>query len=213
MPYKNDVFISYKRGKISEEWLQDVFYPFFYDELNNALPFEPKIFVDKTGLTPGVDFSNELFSNLIFSKCLVSIWSPPYFRRSEWCLKEFLTMRYKQEYYQLSALTMPKTLVWPIMYRTVQPLPVAVKSISYLDYSDYNFVGPVKQSPLIIDLQKKLKADIASLVNIILHAPAYNEYWDTPEGSNKLISGLKDYLEQNDNFDNPFQNPITWPKE
>ncbi|HTF29949.1 MAG TPA: toll/interleukin-1 receptor domain-containing protein, partial [Flavitalea sp.] len=154
MPYKNDVFISYKRGKISEEWLQDVFYPFFYDELNNALPFEPKIFVDKTGLTPGVDFSNELFSNLIFSKCLVSIWSPPYFRRSEWCLKEFLTMRYKQEYYQLSALTMPKTLVWPIMYRTVQPLPVAVKSISYLDYSDYNFVGPVKQSPLIIDLQK-----------------------------------------------------------
>ena len=112
MPYINDVFISYKRGRINEQWLTDIFLPIFSNFLNDALPFDPKIFVDRTGLTPGVLFRDELFINLLYSKCIVSIWSPPYFRKSEWCVKEFLTMKNRKEFCQLSLLTMSKTLIW-----------------------------------------------------------------------------------------------------
>lgn len=214
MPYINDVFISYKRGRVNEQWLNEIFLPYFEDQLNNALPYEPKIFVDKTGLTPGVDFANELFSNLIYSKCLVSIWSPPYFRRSEWCLKEFLTMRFKQEYYKLSEMTTPKTLLWPVMYRKVNPLPIAVQSINYLDYSKYNLIGDAFfKSEKFLELQEQLQNEIQTVVDIIEDAPPYNDYWDSSEGRSEILQALKDYFDKNDDFDKPFQKPILWPKK
>lgn len=215
MPYINDVFISYKRGKVNEQWLNEIFLPYFENELDNILPFKPKIFVDKTGLTPGVDFTNELFRNLIFSKCLVSIWSPPYFRKSEWCITEFLTMRFKQEYHKLDAFTTPKTLLWPIMYRKVDPLPAAIKNINYLDYSEYNVVGEAFfKSEKFIKFQEQLQTEIKSIAEIILAAPDYNPYWDTPEGRKEITTVLQDYFTSNSDFDHPpVQTPITWSKK
>jgi hypothetical protein len=212
MPYINDVFISYKRGKVNEQWLNDIFLPFFENELDNILPTTPRIFVDKSGLTPGVDFENELFKNLIFSKCMVSIWSPPYFRKSEWCVMEYLTMRFKQDYHKLNAFTTPKTLLWPIMYRKVDPLPPAIQNITYLDYSDYNVVGEAFfKSEKFIKFQEKLQGDIKSIADIIISAPPYNAYWDTPQGRTEMLQLLKEYFDSNSDFEQPpAQTPITW---
>lgn len=212
MDYAYDVFISYKRGRINEQWLNETFFPFFQDYLNNELPHEPKIFIDTTGLTPGVDFSNELFNNLLLSKCLVSILSPPYFRRSEWCVKEFLTMKYRQEQFKLGSTTKPKTLIWPIIYREIQPLPDLAKNISLLDYSEFNVVGEAfTKSEKYLRFQEKLQDDIRSIAEIIVNVPPLDVAIETDEGRKKIIDELNIYFEGN--FDAgaiPTQSPIAW---
>ncbi len=212
MPYINDVFISYKRGRINEQWLNEIFLPYFSDYLNNALPYEPKIFVDKSGLTPGVDFSNELFRNLLYSKCLVSIWSPPYFRRSDWCLKEFLTMKYREQYMNLSADTIPQTLIWPVLYREITPMPDLVSKITYLDYSDFNVVGEAFfRTEKFLAFQEKLQSDINTISNIIVNVPPLSAEWDTPDGRKQVLRELNQYLADKCELETiPSQKPISW---
>ncbi len=212
MAYLYDVFISYKRGKINEQWLSEIFLPFFKEYLNDNLPHEPKIFIDTSALTPGVDFSNELFRNLMYSKCMVSIWSPPYFRRSEWCVKEFLTMKYKQEHHKLGADTVPRTLIWPVLYRDIDPFPELAHHISYLDYSDFNVVGEAFfKSDKFLKFQEKLQADICSIADIINNVPDMDPFFETSEGRTKTIAELNRYfagkVEQTETIT---QNPITW---
>lgn len=213
MPYQFDVFISYKRGRINDQWLTEIFLPFFESYLDDELPHRPKIFLDKTGLTPGVDFNNELFQNLICSKCLVAICSPPYFRRSEWCIKEFLTMKYMQEYYKLGVHTVPRTLIWPVIYREIQPLPDIIKNINFLDYSEFNVVGEAFfKSEKSLKFQEKLQEDISTISDIILNVPPLNPIMETAEGRKQLLKELNAYLEKNaeDADSVPKQNPISW---
>lgn len=212
MPYLYDVFISYKRGPVNEQWLTQIFLPYFKDYLDNALPFQPQIFVDQTGLTPGVDFDNELFKNLIYSKCLVCILSPPYFRRSEWCIKEFLTMKYRQELLQLDAHTVPQTLIWPILYREISPMPELIKKMTYLDYSEFNVVGEAFfKTQKFLDFQEKLQNNINTIADIILHVPPLDASLETPEGRRKILAELNAYLAANSaTEENVKQNPITW---
>lgn len=212
MPYQYDVFISYKRGRINEQWLNEIFFPFFENYLDNELSETPRIFIDKTGLSPGVNFSNELFRSLMNSKCMLSIWSPPYFRKSEWCVKEFFTMQYKQEFYKLNAGTMPLTLIWPILYRDIEPMPDIIKHINYLDYSNFNVVGEAfSRSEKYLQLQEKLQDDIASLVEIINNAPPMDPLFETPEGQEQTIKALTTYFEnKGGEVVEHFQKPISW---
>lgn len=211
MPYKNDVFISYKRGRINEQWLNEIFLPLFSDNLNNVLPHDPVIFVDKSGLTPGVDFNDELFINLLYSKCIVSIWSPPYFRKSEWCIKEFLTMKYRQEVLELSPLTNPKTLIWSVLYREIEPIPKIASGLHYLDYTDFNVVGDAFfRSSRYIEIQEKMQDDIKTLADIIMHVPPLKPEWETNEGRQQIANELNEYFNKNYSDDQPKQDPISW---
>jgi TIR domain len=211
MPYINDVFISYKRGKINEQWLNEIFYPLFYQFLNDALPHEPKVFIDRSGLTPGVNFNDELFINLIYSKCIVSIWSPPYFRRSEWCVKEFLTMKHRQEILELSPLTNPKSLIWSVLYREVEPIPEVAAGLSYLDYTEFNLVGDAFfKTEKYLKMQEKMKSDIKTIAEIISKAPPLKPDWETAEGRVKIVAELNEYFKKNKLENEQKQEPISW---
>jgi hypothetical protein len=212
MAYLYDVFISYKRGRINEQWLKDIFLPVFEDYLNNELPHQPKIFIDTTALTPGVDFSNELFRNLMYSKCMVSIWSPPYFRKSEWCVKEFLTMKFKQEHFKINEATIPRTLIWPVLYRDIDPLPDIASHLSYLDYSEFNVVGEAFfRNEKFLKLQEKMQEDICSIAEIINNVPPMDPFFETPEGRQKTIKDLQTYFEGKVEQAEPItQTPISW---
>jgi TIR domain len=197
MDYINDVFISYKRGKINEQWLNEIFYPLFYDYLNNELDHEPKIFVDTSNLTPGVSFNDELFRNLVYSKCFVSIWSPPYFRRSDWCIKEYLTMNYQQGLYKITANSQPSTLIWPILYREIDVIPNFAKNMHYLDYSKFNVVGdPFFKSELYLEFQKKLQGDIKSIATIIKKIPPLHDDLKDENGKARIIEEINAFLSE-----------------
>ncbi|MVM29382.1 hypothetical protein GO755_05005 [Spirosoma sp. HMF4905] len=215
MPYINDVFISYKRGRIIEQWINEIFLPLFTENLDYELPDPPKIFIDSTGLTPGVGYWDELFVNLFYSKCIVSIWSPPYFRRSEWCVKEFLTMKHRQELWELGPLKMPKTLIWPVIYREVNPLPEIASGLQYSNYSEFNLVGDAffKTKSYLL-FQKKLQKDIKYVSEIILHAPPLNTEWETYEGKAKIISTLNEYFSKVQGIESTInQKLVTWSEK
>ena len=213
MPYQYDVFVSYKRGRINEQWLNEIFFPFFENYLDNELPHTPRIFIDKTGLTPGVDFSNQLFRSLMYSKCMLSIWSPPYFRKSEWCVKELLTMQYKQDHHKIGVATVPRTLIWPILYREIDELPSFVKNINYLDYSKFNVVGEAFfKSEKSLEFQEKLQEDICSIVDIINNVPDIDPVFETAEGQVSTLALLAEYFKTKtgEGGDHPTQKPISW---
>jgi hypothetical protein len=212
MPYVNDVFISYKRGRINEQWVEENFLPMFEELLDNALPHKPRIFVDKTALAPGVDFSNALFYNLIFSKCIVSIWSPPYFRRSEWCVKEFLTTKFKQDVlFQLNEQTQPTALIWPVIFRKLTAIPPIANRMSYLDYSDFAIVGDdFFKSPLYTKLQQRMINDIPSIAEMIVNAPVLDPKWETPEGKSTLITQVNAFFGRHETDENLSQGLISW---
>jgi hypothetical protein len=211
MPYINDVFISYKRGKINEQWLNEIFLPLFTDYLSNELPFDPKIFVDTNDLTPGVFFNEELFINLLYSKCLVSIWSPPYFNKSIWCVMEFLTMKHRQELLKLTPLTKPKSLICSIMYREVSPIPDIAEGITYMNYTDFNLVGDAFfKTEKYLGFQQKLQKDIKIIGEIIKNAPALNPVWETPGGRKQIEEELISYFAKHNLSTDQKQQPISW---
>lgn len=211
MKYLNDVFISYKRSQLNEQWMEEIFLPLFREYLNNLLEKDANIFIDKTGLTNGADFNNELFKNLVYSKSFVSVWSPPYFRKSEWCIKEFLTMKYQQQLYNISTDGKPSTLIWPIVYRKLaNPLPPIINNINYLDYSDFNVVGDAFfKTELYIKFQFKLQNDIQSIADIIINAPELHEDLKTIEGKKKVQQEINDYLITNDITNESIKQSIT----
>lgn len=213
MEYINDVFISYKRGWINEQWLEQIFLPHFKEYLNELLPNPPVIFVDKTGLIAGVDFSQELFRNLVYSRSFVSIWSPPYFRRSEWCVKEFLTMKYQQELYQIAPGGTPPTLIFPLLLRKlIDPIPSMVQNIHYLDYCEFNVIGdPFFKSDLYLKFQRKLSEDVSKIADIINNAPALHNDLKTSQGQTKIAAEINTYLSNNEgDFNLPKQGLVSW---
>jgi TIR domain len=211
MPYINDVFISYKRGRLNEQWLNEIFLPLFTEYLDNELPEKPRIFLDKSNLTPGVNFNDELFVNLLYSKCIVSIWSPPYFRRSEWCVKEFLTMKHRQELLELSPMTNPKSLIWSVLYREVEPLPEMAAGITYLDYTDFNLVGDAFfETKKYLEMQEKMETDIKTIASIIEQAPPLHPAWETAEGRKQIVQELNEYFRNNNLENDQKQDPISW---
>jgi hypothetical protein len=212
MEYINDVFISYKRGWINEQWLEEIFLPFFREYLNEVLDHKPVIFVDKTGLVAGVDFDDQIFKNLVLSRSFVSIWSPPYFRRSEWCVKEFLTMKYQQQLYKIDVDGTPPTLIWPLLLRKLNPVPTMIEKIQYLDYSDFNVIGePFFKSELFLKFQQKLSNDVNLIAHIINNAPELHEDFKTKEGRAKITDEINVYLKDNgEQFDFPKQGLISW---
>jgi hypothetical protein len=121
-------------------------------------------------------------------------------------------MRYKQEYFEIDADKIPYTLLWPVMFRKVDPLPPAVGALTYLDYSDYNVVGEAFTKDVkYLNFQKKLEKDIKSLGYIINNVPEYDAYWDTDEGRTIIINELNTYFDVNNDFDKiPIQKAIKW---
>lgn len=213
MEYINDVFISYKRGQMNEQWLDEIFLPLFTKYLNDSLPYEARIFVDRKGLVPGVDFSDELFRNLVFSKSFVSIWSTPYFRKSEWCVKEFLTMKYQQELYQIAPGGQPPSLIWPLLLsKLIDPIPEMVQNIHYLDYRDFNFIGKsFIESVGYLNLQQKLSNDVGIIAAIINNAPKLHDDFKTPDGQEKITADINAYLKNNEcEFNLPKQGITSW---
>jgi hypothetical protein len=143
---------------------------------------------------------------------MVSIWSPPYFRRSEWCVKEFLTMKFKQEFFKINETTRPRTLIWPVLCWDIDPLPGIASDLTYLDYCEFNLVGDAFfRSESFLKFQQKMQVDIISIAEIIKHVPPMDPIFETPGGREQTIKDLQTYFERKVQQDEPItQKPISW---
>lgn len=173
MGYKNDVFISYNHRY--QSWLQDSFLKLFEQYLSETVNYDVKIFVDYHKIQGGDDWNKRIKNELIHSKCLVSVYSPAYFR-SEWCVKEFAIMDYRQKEYNFRSLGNPNGLVIPINIFDGEHFPEYAKEIQYEDFRDFNWDN-IKNTELYLPFQRKLAGWVKNVGNAIQLAPTWNQNW------------------------------------
>lgn len=194
MSYQYDVFLSYNREHHTTWWVDNIFYPLFVTYLGFALNKDIKIFKDTEEIETGSAWPQRLKNALAHSMCMVSIFSPPYFR-SQWCMKEFAIMYYRQK--QLGYLTVkkPTGLIIPVKVFDGEHFPDYARKLQMLDCVDYFLVGDfVKKSPVYLDIQRILKEWIYDVVKAINNAPEWSKDWLTQEW---LDIPLRDFQPEN----------------
>jgi TIR domain len=208
MAYLYDVFISYKRGGTKDVWLEKNFKPLFEEYLSDILLKKPEIFIDRTGLTQGADWSDGIIYALAHSKCLVAIVSPSYFMNSEWCIKEFLTIKFRQQKLNLQAGTIPPSLMWLIAIQDFENVPPIIHTIQLANYVKYNLIGDAFfRSDAFLDFQTDLRKDVKTVSNIIKNAPNWQEEWNTEQWKIEIKKIIEEYYQHNDD---PKQGFLTW---
>ena len=109
MAYVHDVFISYKRDPVRNQWLEEHFIPLFSSTVREAIAAaalrrpagifydqtqisKASLVFDQTGIEPGQPWRQALAAAIRTSRCMVAIWTPLYFW-SPWCLAEWDSFR------------------------------------------------------------------------------------------------------------------------
>jgi len=183
MDYEYDIFISYKRGTDCEDWVRKTLKPLLNKIFKDYYLGEgdPKIFIDEEGLEIGMDWPLRLKRALARSKCMLAVWSPSYFRKSAWCVIEYSVMRYRQEQLNKDSDQPPASLIWPIIFRKLDPIPPFVQNTQLLDLTEYNsLISEESNFHKYSELKQKFESRIASLARMIATAPPWNQDWETP---------------------------------
>jgi hypothetical protein len=179
MGYQYDVFLSYNRKFPHGQWVDEIFYPLFVPYLEDALNKEAKVFKDTKEIEAGSAWPQRLKNAIAHSRCMVSIFSPAYFR-SQWCMKEFNIMYYRQK--QLGYLTVnkPTGLIFPVNIFDGEHFPPYAHEVHMLNCIDYNRIGEgVKRTKLFVDFQGVLQGWVYDVAKAINKAPEWDKMWLT----------------------------------
>ena len=199
MSYKFDVFLSYSRKSLIEEWVKR----FFFEQLNFWLGQEfpardANIFWDQTGIEPGDRWSDVLKDGLRQSACLVAIWSPSYFK-SKWCAAEFSTFLKRASTVKVK----PRRLIIPLRWHDGECFPPAAKEIQYCSFEDYTYLIP--ETIAYGDFIQSVKHLAKTLKRAIDEAPPFEDWPITePSEIDMLVSDDPDSARQFYNFDPQF---------
>ena len=181
MGYRYDVFLSYNRKFPYGLWVDEIFCPLFVPYLEDALNQRVSLFKDTEEIEGGSAWPHRIKNALAHSKCMVSIFSPSYFR-SEWCLKEFSIMYYRQKQLGYLTLEKPHGLILPVNIFDGEHFPGCARELQMLNCIDFNRVGEgMKKTKLYIDLQGLLQNWVYDVATSIHNAPGWDEGWLTPD--------------------------------
>ena len=178
MTYKHDVFLSYPHGFI-EEWVNEYFLPLFTWHLEGSIGYRPEIFVDRNGISSGDTWPLRLGEALCYSRCLIAIWSPSYFK-SDWCNLESLIMFQRERDNDFRTVQKPNGLVIPLNVSDGYYFPNYTKDIQYFDCRNYIYSGSgFKDSKRYIEFQQKIRDWVEDVALSIKLAPNWNRNWLT----------------------------------
>lgn len=182
MSYEYDVFISYKSGKVYGRWVEEIFYDFFKEYLDQSLGRPSNIFLDKSSIYDGDSWPAKIKQAIAKSKCLVAILSPLYFQ-SEWCKKEFAAILYREEKLGLKTLQKPRGILSAIILHDGNMFPQIIKkNIQCRIWHDYALVGKgFENTQTFIEFQRELLSYAANVAAIIENVPPYSENWLSEE--------------------------------
>jgi TIR domain len=212
MAYEYDVFISYKRGGTRDEWMRDLFMPIFREKLDEAFANhgleDPRIFFDQVEIKDGANWEIAIRSAVARSKFMVSICTPTYFRRSEWCMREFAAMYQRAIHLGLLAIGNNRGLIRPLMKQRIDSLPEFIRVIQVLDYSRFNQVGPAfRNTQEYLDFQIRLQADTENIAHFISqYTPEYDPQFESLEWMENSYQMLLADLD----LERPKQRKIGW---
>lgn len=181
MSYMYDIFISYNHA--TKDWVHEVFLPEFKKYLGEACqePKELKVFCDEEETAVGDSWPQKLKEALAHSKCMVSIWSPSYFK-SDWCKRECAVMFYREKQLGYRTPVNPSGLVLPVNIHDGQNFPDYAKDIKFLDCRKYwRSAEAFKKTERYIEFQDKLIDWTEKVALAINNSPQWNEAWLSDE--------------------------------
>ena len=177
MSYKYDIFLSYSRKSLYEDWVNEIFLPLFKLYIEETLNRDINIFLDTASVAGGSAWQNKIKNAMVYSKCMISVWTPAYFR-SQWCVKEFSVFHKRQTTLNYLTLEKPEGLIIPIQLFDGTHYKEYLDLIQALDCRNYNRVGEgIKKTSRYIDFQDVLLEWIKDVANVIKSAPPWDNKW------------------------------------
>ena len=182
MAYQYDVFISYRRDPLAEEWVHDTFKKLFKTHLREAVGGRTvEIFIDKEGIAEGDAWPERLKNALAHSRCMVSVLMPSYFH-SPWCVREFAVMEHRSRQHGMWTNKDPGGLIVPICVNDGLFFPETAQKLHSLLCHDYFRVGGgFKSLAPYQDFQKEIIGWVGKVAKAIERAPEWNPDWLTED--------------------------------
>jgi hypothetical protein len=175
MEYRYDVFLSYSRQPLIENWVRNFFFDQLQFWLNQEFPTrDARIFWDQTGIEPGDYWAEALKEAIRGSACLVSIWAPSYFK-SKWCVAEFVSFLKR-----LGDIPGKRPrLIIPIRWHDGDSFPPAAKRIEYRPFDMYTSL--VRETAPFVDFEFAVKELAKSIKKAVDDAPPFRSDWPITE--------------------------------
>jgi len=175
MSYTYDIFISYKRGAETNQWIQEHFEPLLLHSVELELGYRPTIFRD-VRLSDGGSWPADLGLALGASKVLVSLWTKTYFH-SDWCVREMAAMLEREQDTGYRTTTQPQALVLPGVLHDCDPVPDKVAHIQCRILREYFNVRMRRDSTKAEELADAIQAFAPAVAAAILGAPEWQSAW------------------------------------
>lgn len=177
MPYRFDFFVSYRRsydrnGRRQETavgaWVKQVFYPELCAIWNEQRP-DAQVFLDEESIPKGSNWPVYLMEAIRDSRCLLPIWSPPYFG-SRWCSAEWESMQLRERHCQIDRGQWCG-LVVPVVFHDGESFPSAARFTQNLSF---HTLSHLRAGDGLVELRKRLRDDLLpSLVAAVEVAPKW----------------------------------------
>lgn len=178
MSYEHDLFISYRRNTNAAQWLKLYLYPRLGMALKDELGQDPRIYVDWE-METGTIWPSKLERALLRSRCLLPIFSPPYFE-SEWCRAELHSFLARHNQIGLGNVDAPTGLIFPVIFSGGAAFPPEVQQIQVRrDRADFGHMKLNNPDPMFgqtvrsAELTGKIQEMAIDLARMIANAPAW----------------------------------------
>lgn len=175
------------------DWVRNHLCPVLRRQLESEMNEEPRVFVDED-IDTGSAWPELLARKLHRSCCLLTVWTPQFFR-SKWCLAEWKSMQLREQRLGLLTTENPKGLVYPVVFADGDFFPEEAKRIqSRLDLRDYAYPYlQFRESAKYLDFHDKVRQVAQELVRMLGRTPAWDSNWESfrPEPETPLAVSFK----------------------
>jgi len=177
--YRYDLFVSYSHEPAVEKWVELHFRDTLYSHLSSHLPRDPKVYWDRDVILPGEPWPQELRDGLLYSKCLVAIWSPRY-RFSKWCQIEWQSMLQRQALLRQQGLDV--NIVLPIIYSDGRYFEDEKQRTQFRDFRKFQYPYPgFRTAPRYHLFHEQMVSLAALLADWVDAAPPWSSSWPIVE--------------------------------
>jgi TIR domain-containing protein len=167
MPYRNDVFISYRREQyVWTPWARDRFKRVLGSYLQRELGDPARIFIDEQ-VPVGVNYIEHLAETLAQSKIMVALLSKDYFS-SPWCVHELDLMIERAA---------GNDLIIPVVVHDGEVVPDAVGQLQYADFKKFATPALSESSPLYAEFCEAMAKLAPRIGTAIQSAPIFDAKW------------------------------------
>ena len=173
--YQYDIFISYRRGGETRDWLKEHLIPALEHCLHYELDRKPEIFVD-THLSVDMDWQRRLGQELGRSRILISLWSRNYLD-SEYCILELSHMLKREKETNCHSQERPNGLIAVPVIHDGDTIPPRLHNFQRLEIQDFFNPRMSRTCTKAEQLYDRIKDNAVALAKLIENAPPWNPTW------------------------------------